>query len=41
MSPASITLTGQHARLTPLSQDHLNDLQAAASDGRLWELFFT
>ncbi|MFZ6801505.1 GNAT family N-acetyltransferase [Undibacterium sp. Di24W] len=41
MSIASITLTGQHARLTPLSQDHLNDLQAAASDGRLWELFFT
>lgn len=41
MSLASITLTGQHARLTPLSQDHLNDLQSAASDGRLWELFFT
>ncbi|MFZ6817062.1 GNAT family N-acetyltransferase [Undibacterium sp. Ji22W] len=41
MSPGNITLTGQHARLTPLSQDHLNDLQAAASDGRLWELFFT
>jgi RimJ/RimL family protein N-acetyltransferase len=41
MSSASITLTGQHARLTPLSQDHLNDLHVAASDGRLWELFFT
>lgn len=41
MSSGSITLTGQHARLTPLSPDHLRDLQAAASDGRLWELFFT
>lgn len=41
MSPGSITLTGQHARLTPLTQDHLTGLQAAASDGRLWELFFT
>jgi RimJ/RimL family protein N-acetyltransferase len=41
MSLASTILTGQHARLAPLSQDHLNDLQDAASDGRLWELFFT
>jgi RimJ/RimL family protein N-acetyltransferase len=41
MSPNSITLNGQRARLAPLSQDHLTDLQAAASDGHLWELFFT
>jgi RimJ/RimL family protein N-acetyltransferase len=41
MSLASTILTGHHARLAPLSQDHLNDLQVAASDGRLWELFFT
>nr|WP_314857598.1 GNAT family protein [uncultured Undibacterium sp.] len=41
MPLASTILTGQHARLAPLSQDHLNDLQDAASDGRLWELFFT
>lgn len=41
MSIGSITLTGLHARLAPLSQDHLTDLQAAASDGRLRELFFT
>ncbi|MBR7801287.1 GNAT family N-acetyltransferase [Undibacterium fentianense] len=36
-----ITLVGQHALLLPLEHDHLEDLSKAASDGLLWELFFT
>ncbi|MBY0572122.1 MAG: GNAT family N-acetyltransferase [Undibacterium sp.] len=36
-----VELIGQHAKLTPLKQAHLEDLQAAALDGKLWELFFT
>lgn len=41
MSPNRTTLAGQHALLVPLTQDHLNGLASAASDGQLWELFFT
>lgn len=41
MSPNRTTLAGQHALLVPLTQDHLNGLANAASDGQLWELFFT
>jgi RimJ/RimL family protein N-acetyltransferase len=35
------TLEGQGVRLEPLSREHHDGLVAAASDGRLWELFFT
>lgn len=36
-----ITLAGQFATLIPLSQHYLTDIKKAASDGNLWELFFT
>jgi N-acetyltransferase len=36
-----ITLEGYGIRLEPLAQEHHNGLVAAASDGRLWELWFT
>ena len=35
------TLEGHGVRLEPLSEAHEKDLDAAAQDGRLWELFFT
>jgi len=35
------TLAGNGVRLEPLSEAHEKDLEAAAADGRLWELFFT
>jgi len=38
---APVTLEGHGIRLEPLSPDHEEDLSAAASDGRLWELWFT
>lgn len=34
-------LKGRWAQLLPLDRTHLTALEAAASDGRLWELFFT
>ena len=36
-----ITLEGHGIRLEPLTQEHHDGLVAAASDGRLWELWFT
>lgn len=35
-----ITLTGRFVTLEPLNKTHLSGLQAAASDGELWNLFF-
>jgi RimJ/RimL family protein N-acetyltransferase len=35
------TLEGRGIRLEPLSVDHASGLAAAASDGRLWELWYT
>lgn len=35
------TLQGQHCHLQPLSHEHAPALAAAASDGRLWELWYT
>ena len=35
------TLEGHGVRLEPLEAKHEQGLQAAAADGRLWELFFT
>jgi len=39
--PQPATLEGSGIRLEPLSPDHADGLAAAASDGRLWELWFT
>jgi len=35
------TLEGRGIRLEPLGPQHTDDLAAAATDGRLWELWFT
>jgi len=35
------TLEGHGVRLEPLTRDHHDGIAAAASDGRLWELFYT
>ena len=39
--PLPITLEGRGVRLEPLSEPHLDGLVAAATDGKLWELWFT
>ena len=36
-----VTLEGHGIRLEPLSHEHRDDLMAAASDGKLWELWYT
>src|SRR3954469_2813276 len=36
-----VTLSGEHARLEPLSRDHLEGLIAAVKDGELWKLWYT
>ena len=36
-----VTLTGDHARLEPLSQAHCAELISAAADGALWTLWYT
>ena len=36
-----VTLSGELVTLEPLAADHHDDLLAAASDGRLWELWYT
>ena len=36
-----ITLEGHGVRLQPLTDDHHDGLVAAATDGKLWELWFT
>ena len=41
ITPAPVTLEGHGVRLEPLRADHEPGLAAAASDGRLWELWFT
>lgn len=38
---APVTLEGHGVRLEPLAAAHADALAAAASDGRLWELWFT
>jgi len=40
-APAPVTLEGHGVRLEPLALEHEGALTAAASDGRLWELWFT
>jgi RimJ/RimL family protein N-acetyltransferase len=39
--PKPITLAGRDIRLEPLSEQHHADLQAAAADGELWQLWYT
>ena len=38
---APVTLEGHGVRLEPLGAEHRDGLVAAATDGRLWELWFT
>ncbi|HEY2898132.1 MAG TPA: GNAT family protein [Gemmatimonadaceae bacterium] len=40
-TPAPITLEGHGVRLEPLAMSHADALIATASDGKLWELWFT
>lgn len=39
--PQPVTLEGHGVRLEPLEPRHADDLARAASDGRLWELWYT
>jgi len=39
--PPTVTLTGRHATLVPLSQNHHDDLVEAVKDGELWNLWYT
>ena len=39
--PEPVTLSGPHARLEPLSHDHLDGLIEAVKDGELWKLWYT
>jgi RimJ/RimL family protein N-acetyltransferase len=41
IKPEPQTLEGHGVRLEPLMPEHHDGLRAAASDGRLWELWFT
>lgn len=41
ITPAPILLSGHGVRLEPLTIDHHDALQAAVSDGRLWESWYT
>ena len=41
IAPKPVTLEGYGVRLEPLAPEHAAGLEAAASDGRLWELWYT
>ena len=41
IAPKPNVLEGRGIRLEPLTVDHRDALVAAASDGQLWELWFT
>jgi RimJ/RimL family protein N-acetyltransferase len=41
IEPVPVTLEGRGIRLEPLADSHAEGLAAAASDGRLWELWYT
>ena len=41
IAPAPLTLEGNGIRLEPLTVGHADALTAAASDGKLWELWYT
>ena len=40
-TPAPVTLEAHGVRLEPLTASHEGDLQRAAADGQLWELWYT
>ncbi|MBL8519441.1 MAG: GNAT family N-acetyltransferase [Betaproteobacteria bacterium] len=41
IAPGPAALEGHGVRLEPMSESHAESLAQAASDGKLWELFFT
>jgi len=41
IEPSPVRLEGHGVRLEPLTREHHDALVAAASDGRLWELWYT
>lgn len=41
MTLETVTLSGQHVDLVPLSHDHHDGLVEAVQDGELWELWYT
>ena len=41
LAPSPVPLEGLGIRLEPLGREHADALRAAASDGRLWELWYT
>jgi RimJ/RimL family protein N-acetyltransferase len=41
ISPKPVTLEGHGVRLEPMEKKHEEGLEAAAQDGKLWELWFT
>jgi len=41
ITPQPLVLVGRGIRLEPLTEGHAQALTTAASDGRLWELWFT
>ncbi|MBX3706476.1 MAG: GNAT family N-acetyltransferase [Pseudomonadales bacterium] len=41
IEPRPCTLSGHGVRLEPLAVEHAAELAAAATDGKLWELWFT
>jgi len=41
IDPRPVTLEGHAVRLEPLAAAHLEGIEAAAADGKLWELWFT
>jgi RimJ/RimL family protein N-acetyltransferase len=41
IAPVPASLEGHGVRLEPLTAAHARDLEAAASDGQLWELWYT
>jgi len=41
IDPRPIVLEGQGVRLEPLAAAHVEAIEAAAADGKLWELWFT
>ena len=41
IDPRPIVLEGHSVRLEPLAASHLEAIEAAAADGKLWELWFT
>jgi RimJ/RimL family protein N-acetyltransferase len=41
IAPRPVTLQGGHVLLEPMQAGHAGELEAAAADGRLWELWYT